>query len=419
MELDEKIALIERIPLFTGIPLEAFASLASRLVEKAYRAGTVLFEEGEPGDRFYLIVTGEINIYRDMGPASERLIGRRGAGEFIGEMSLLNPDGKRTASARAATDARLLELTRQDFNALIQQEPGITYQMLHVLSERLQAAHNESVRDLKEKNRQLQQAYIELQAAQEQIVEKKVLERELSQAQEIQTGMLPRSLPQLEGFDIGARMLPARMVGGDFFDVIRIDADHLALAIGDVSGKAMPAALFMALTLSLMRAEAGHDPEPVSVLRRVNAHLAAANDQGMFVTLIYGVLDRPGREFRYVRAGHEFPLLLHPDGRAEFLSDGSGQLIGLFPHPDLPLQKVILEPGSGLLLFTDGVTEARNPAGEFYPLESVAGELGRLAPGGAQDYCQGLVEEVMRFQGDAPQADDITVMLIRNTVQAN
>ncbi len=415
MEISQKIALIERIPLFAGISGEARASLASRLTERDYPRGSVLFREGEAGDRFYLIVSGEISIYKDMAPSGERLIGKRGAGEFIGEMSLLNPDGMRTASARLETDARLLELTRQDFNALIQQEPGITYQMLRVLSERLGAAHDESVRDLKEKNRQLQQAYAELQAAQEQIIEKKVLERELKQAQEIQAGMLPRALPRIKGFEIGALMLPARMVGGDFYDVIRIDGDRLALAIGDVSGKAMPAALFMALTLSLIRAEARHDPEPLNVLRRVNAHLVTASEQGMFVTLIYGLLDRTTREFRYVRAGHEFPLLLQPDDRAIFISEGGGQLIGVFPHPILPLQRVVLEAGCGLLLFTDGVTEARNPAGQFFPLQHAAGELAGIARRGAQDYCQALAEEVLRFQGDAPQADDITVLLVRHT----
>lgn len=414
MDTGERLTLIERIPLFTGISPGALASLASRLTEREYQQGSVLFRDGEPGERFYIIVTGEIIIYKDMGPAGERLIGRRGVGEFIGEMSLLNPDGKRTASARAATDARLLELTRQEFNALIQQEPGIAYQMLRVLSNRLQAAHSESVRDLKEKNRQLQQAYAELQAAQEQIVEKKVLERELRQAQEIQTGMLPRTLPRLAGFDLGARMLPARMVGGDFYDLIRTGEDQLAVVIGDVSGKAMPAALFMALTLSLIRAEAHHNPEPVSVLRRVNAHLSETNDQGMFVTLIYGLLDRNSREFRYVRAGHEFSLLLHPDGQAEYLAAGGGQLIGLFPEPNLPLQRVNLQPGSALLLFTDGVTEARDQAGTYYPLESAAARLRGDNAQSAQMYCQALAEEVLRFQGDAPQADDITVVLINS-----
>jgi len=200
----------------------------------------VLFREGEYGDRFYIVVEGQIAILKALDTPNERFLAIRGPGEFIGEMSLLNPDGLRTASVRLHSDARPLEMTRGDFDALLGREPTIAYEMLRVLSNRLRQAHNESIRELKEKNRRLAEAYANLKAAQQQIIQKEILERELLQAREIQESMLPRELPIFEGFDLGARMLPAHMVGGDFFDVIPLDSDNLAARQPAVVGHERP-----------------------------------------------------------------------------------------------------------------------------------------------------------------------------------
>jgi sigma-B regulation protein RsbU (phosphoserine phosphatase) len=414
MNIEPRIALIQQIPLFSGLTPGSLGSLAARLIERSYLEGTVLFTEGERGDRFYIIEAGQVAIIKAMGSDDERLIGIRGEGEFIGEMSLLNRDGERTATARVHRPARLLEMSRSDFNALLSQEPTIAYEMLQVLSNRLRAAHDESIRDLMEKNRQLQEAYSELKAAQELIIEKTVLDRELEQAREIQESLLPRKIPSLPGFDIGARMIPARTVGGDLYDVIPLDPDRLAVIVGDVSGKAMPAALFMAQTASLLRAEAGHDPSPERVLDRVNQHLLAANSQGMFVTLIYGVLHRQSREFCFIRAGHEFPLFRSPGGELSHIAGAEGQLIGLFPRPILAPQQIELAPGSALLLYTDGVNEARDSEGNFFSLEDpgVAALLG--SPATAQALCDALVRMVLDHQGTTSQADDITLLAIKS-----
>ena len=200
------------MPLFSSLDTPEIELLAAALKEGHYPAKTVLFKEGDYGDKFYIVAEGEVAIIKAMGTPNERLVAIRGSGQFIGEMSLLNPEGLRTASAHVRSDARLLELTRDDFNALLKREPSLAYQMLSVLSLRLQTAHNQTIRDLTEKNRRLAEAYESLKAAQEQIIEKKIMERELMQAREIQESMLPTLLPRLQGFDIVAQMLPARMV---------------------------------------------------------------------------------------------------------------------------------------------------------------------------------------------------------------
>jgi serine phosphatase RsbU (regulator of sigma subunit) len=404
---------ISQVPLFATLPPAELDALASGLRQLAYPAQTILFLEGDHGDRFYIVLTGEIAIVKELGKADERLLGIRGPGEFVGEMSLLNRDGLRTASARVHQDAELLELTRAEFDALLQRQPLIASEMLRVLSRRLRQSNDMVIRDLREKNERLAQAYADLQAAQAQIIEQEALERELRQARQIQESMLPRTLPRLPGFDIGARMVPARMVGGDFFDLIPIGADSLGVVIGDVSGKGIPAALFMALTISLLRAEVSRLNSPEETLRTVNRHLLGMNARSMFVTMVYGVLQQASGEFAYVRAGHDPPLLWDKMSKRVPLVHGRGHPLGLLPSPLLDAQTVILPPGSTLLLYTDGVTEAKDAQGEFFGLEHLAVVAHNNLQASAQVLCDNLVDVLAHYQGTAAPADDITLVALQ------
>jgi len=406
-------SIIRRVPLFSTLPDEELSALASSLHEHSYSAQTVLFEEGQPGDRFYIVVEGEIAIVKAKGTTNERLIGIRGPGEFVGEMSLLNPDGLRTASAVVYKDAKTLEMSRAEFDELLHRKPTIVYEMLHVLSNRLNEAHNKTIADLTEKNRRLSEAYENLKAAQEQIIQKEIMERELGRAREIQQSMLPRALPRLEGFDLGALMIPARAIGGDLYDIIRLDEDTLGIVIGDVSGKGVPAALFMALTQSMIRALARADRTPDEVLVRVNRHLHEMNAGGMFVTVFYGILHRKKREFVYVRAAHEYPLLWNQGGELIPIREDHGLPLGLFPMPILEKQTLALPPNSTLVLFTDGVTEAMDQAGEFFGLERLTASVPGCVDTSAQGLCHYLVEKLTDFHGDTPQSDDITVVVVK------
>jgi sigma-B regulation protein RsbU (phosphoserine phosphatase) len=225
--------------------------------------------------------------------------------------------------------------------------------------------------------------------------------------------MLPRALPHLAGLDVGARMIPARMVGGDFYDVIALDADRLGVVVGDVSGKGVPAALYMALVSSLLRAEAVRAATPEEALRAINRQMLARGIKGMFVTVLYGILHRATREFAFVRAGHELPLVLDAHGAGLLLERGRGQPLGMFPAPSLDCQVVTIPPGGALLLFTDGVTEAMDDADELFGAERIVAAA--RAEGGiaAQELCDRLVAAVAAYHGDAPQADDITLLAVR------
>jgi len=407
------ITLLKRVPLFGSLPSGQLADLAAALQEQRYLADTVLFREGDYGDRFYIVLDGQIEIVKALGTDDERTLGLRGAGEFVGEMSLLSQDGLRTASVRVHEDARVLELTRADFDALLHRHPLLAYEMLRVLSLRLRESHDTTIRDLHEKNTRLAQAYADLQAAQAQIIEQQTLERELRLARETQESMLPRVLPRMEGFDIGARMIAARMVGGDFFDVFQLGPDSLGVVIGDVSGKGMAAALFMALVSSLLRVEALRSETPEQALRVVNRHLLSRDARGMFVTVLYGVLCRETREFSFVRAGHEQPLLLDADGALLTPEMGRGHPLGLFPNPMLDAQTVRVPPGGTLLLYTDGVPEAIDARDELFGSERIAAAVRGAPEVSAQELCDRLVQAVTDYRGSAAQADDITLLAVR------
>lgn len=405
--------ILHHIALFANLPQGELDALAENLRERLYPPDTVLFEEGEAGDRFYIILEGDIAILKARGTKNEQLLNYRGAGQIIGEMSLLNQDGLRTASAVTHTACKTLELSRAEFDALLARRPNLAFEMMRVLSSRLSEANDRTIRELTAKNVKLEQAYADLQAAQEQIIQKHLLERELARAEEIQRSMLPRHLPHLEGYEIGATMIPARSVGGDLYDIIQLSDEKLGIVIGDVSGKGIPAALFMALTQSLIRATATADMPPAEVLTRVNHHLYEMNASGMFVTVLYGVLCKESREFNYVRAAHEHPLVWDKAGKRLPSPEDHGLPLGLFSNPVFQTQTLELPAIGTLVLYTDGVTEAMDANRDFFGQEQLEAAVAAALNTTAAGLCQHLVQEITAFHGDTPQDDDITLVVIQ------
>ena len=409
--MDEK--LLYQVPLFTALPREELVSLKAdlRLVELA--GGDFLFSEGDPGDRFYIVFSGELEVIKAIGTKEERILNRCGPNDYLGEISLMEPGGLRTASVRAMTSAKLLEMTREEFNGLLQRQPAIAFHIAKVLSSRLREADRLTIRDLEQKNRELDHAYRDLQAAQIQIIEKEKLEHELALAREIQKSMLPRCIPTMEEFEFGASMIPAKAVGGDFFDFIPLGPDSLGIAVGDVSDKGVPAALFMAMARSLLRAEAHKNLSPKKVLHRVNHHLMDLNDGEMFVTIVYGLLNRRTRSFEYARAGHEIPLMCHAQGRLISLPKGKGQALGVFDVAVAEEQRIHLTPGCTLLIYSDGVTDATNMQNERFGIERVRYNLPGLRQASAQSVCDNLLKLVSDHQAGVHRYDDITIVVIR------
>ena len=409
-----KEKLLARAPLFKGLPEDEIRKLTQTLRVLEVPPSTVLFQEGDVGDRFYIIIQGQIEVIKALGTPEERFIGLRGPGEFVGELSLINRAGLRTASVRSLGPAHLWEMSHGEFDDLLHRQPSMAFELINVLSERLTTAHDSTIQDLQKKNLELTEAYEELKAAQAQIIEKERLERELQVAFEIQTSILPQTLPDLAGYDFGALMVPARAVGGDFYDIIPLSSDKVGIIIGDVADKGVPSAIFMAQTHALLYAMATRDASPAWVLQRVNQLLIKMGESSLFVTVLYGILDRRTNLFSYARAGHELPIVVSANGKAEIAPYNQGQLMGVLDNPMLDEQTVSIPSGGVIVLYTDGVIDARHSNGDSFGLERLIKELELPRDGSAQDQCDRLWQVLSNFQSKDAQEDDVTLVIIQS-----
>lgn len=401
------------IPLFASLPPEEIDHLRATLKTVNTPAGKVVLQEGHSDDKFYILMNGQVEIIKSLGKDEERVLGVRGAGTLLGEMSLFSRDGRHTASVRAITPLSLLRVTHAELDSLLHRQPRLAYEMIRLFSRRLEASENITILDLKEKNQQLREAYDELKAAQLQIIEKEKLEKELQISGEIQQSILPESLPIFPGYDLGALMIPARQVGGDFYTFLNIGRNKLGLVVGDVSDKGVPAALFMALSYSLIRAETARTNSPVQALRKVNYHLLQMNSSNMFVTLVYGILDLATGDFHFARSAHPSPFLMDGKGKEIPVSYSVGQPLGLFDELLIDEQHTNLPPGGTLLIFSDGVNETHDLRGKEFGTASLGKTIHAHRRQSAQELCQQLWQSVQSHGEGIPQQDDFTVVAVR------
>ena len=409
---EDLIALLHELPLFNELPRGELKYLAYTLNQLPLNANTVIFRENEVGESFYIVVSGQVDVIMAMDTPDEKLLASLGPGEYSGEMSLVIPGGKRSASIRTRSDAQLLVMTREDFDELLHRQPHVAYAMVKVISNRLRNSDNVAFHDLREKNHQLQTAYDELKAAQAQIIEKEKLEKELQLAAEIQMSLLPRVLPVVPGLDFGGFMEPARSVGGDLYDVFQIDEQRIGVLIGDVTDKGLPSAIFMARAHALLTAESLRGAAPGQVLRSVNAYLTRLDQGDLFVTVTYGIYDLRSAVFQYARAGHELPVLVSAAGQVFVPARHDSLPIGLFPEIPLDEQSINIPPGGSLLLFTDGMCDCRNLAGEEFGRERITSGMAALCGQNAQAICAGLIQSLTDFRQGAAQDDDVTLVTL-------
>jgi len=238
------------------------------------------------------------------------------------------------------------------------------------------------------------------------------LEEDLRTARLIQYSLLPRENPRANHFDIAGLYEPAQLIGGDYFDFIRIDDDHLGISIADVSGKGTSAALLMASLQSCLRGQAILGRSPRETINNLNLMLSQFLVSGRFITLVYGVLDIHRGIFTYVNAGHCYPIFVGSDKIVEL--EESGIILGFSPDSRYTESEVSLQAGESILLYTDGITEAANATEEQYGEPRLIDLVKANRSLSAAELIFLIKDSVVRYQAGVPQSDDITLVAVRN-----
>ena len=241
------------------------------------------------------------------------------------------------------------------------------------------------------------------------------LENELDVANKMQQSILPTEFPRQPGFQIYGSMIPARVVGGDFFDVVYLDNGRIGLAVADVSDKGVPAALFMMASRTLLKSAAMGLKSPREVLTEVNDLLYDDNDAMMFVTLFYAVYDPATGEMTYANGGHNAPLIAHVDGTSTVLPGTNGIALGVMPGMDYDERTISISAGDTVVFYTDGVTEAVNEDGEEFGMERLQQVFTGQPVRDAEASTRAVFDAVNQFAGNAAQFDDITCLTFRRS----
>jgi sigma-B regulation protein RsbU (phosphoserine phosphatase) len=385
------------LSMFNGADQAAVISALSESEVWLMSAGETLLRPGDINKNIYVLLSGKLGVFLDSKDDPDIAIPIL-PGECIGELSAI--DGKTvSAFVVALVDVRMLKLTQEMFWDGLMIIPGVARNMMVHLTNRMRRS-NEAV--LEHQRRQM--AF-------------KSLRNELNVAHQLQASMLPlrRPLfPDRDSIEIAALVEPASEVGGDLFDAFFVDDRNLFICIGDVSGHGIPAAIFMARTIGLMHITAMNTLRPDEILLKLNNELCIGNETNLFVTLFCAFLDVETGRLVYSNGGHCAPMLLN-ENKVTPLDIPSGTLIGVIPDLSYTAKELTLRPGEALLCYTDGVTEARNPAGDEFSETRLANVIERSGKQALEALLDSVRQEVRDFTGTSVLDDDCALLTVRLT----
>jgi len=388
------------------------SELNREAVRRTYSADMVVCLEGALEHTFYVIETGLVSVTRRLKDDTEQVLGILRDGQFFGEMGLLD-DVPRAATVRTLTESTLIEITDSTFDDIMARNPAVAVTLLRGITRSLRDTDKLAMAELEHKNQQLAQALDDLRAAQAELLAQERLKRDLEIAASVQRSILPAEFPVVPGFEFGVQAHPARVVGGDFYDVPLIGDDGFGMVVADVSGKSVQAAIFMAIVRALLLREAAEHQSPMETVHKLQRQLLKTSTAEMFVTMFYGVIDIASRRMDFVRAGHERPILYRAATRRLELLDPPGRFIGMLPDLHVEESSVTFQLGDCLVCYSDGVTDAENEHGAFFGLERLMAVIHADGRGSAQRIADQILETVNRFRGDAAQTDDITILVAK------
>jgi len=385
---------ISQVRMFRGAPYSAMEPLVADCPRVSIAAGEVWLAPGGRSNDVAIVLRGRLRVHVERPDSRPTFL--IDVGHCAGEMQLL--DGKpASAFVIADVDSDLLlipaELLREGMLAI----PKVASNLLAILAGRIRR----SDRLIAEQVR----AALELER----------LQREIKLAQEIQINMLPVPplFPGLPQIDCAGFMRAATTVGGDFYDAFGLDAGHVFLTIGDICGKGLPSALFMVRTLTTLWNETSRRRNPQRIVELLNTHLCTNNDSSLFVSLFCGVYDLATHQFTFVNAGHNAPLI-SIDGEPFRPLQGHASLVaGVSPQAVYRATNVVLKPGSTLVLYTDGVTDAESVNNQWFGEDRLIQTVERARGGSMAELADAVLSAVDVFARGAEQADDVTLLAFR------
>jgi sigma-B regulation protein RsbU (phosphoserine phosphatase) len=395
--------------VFRGLDEEGLEELRQVAEIHTYPEQTTLIRQGDRGNTLFVVVEGRVAVTQRLEDGQERLLGIRGPREFFGELALLD-ETPRMASCVTLTETKVLEVTEETFDHVLENSPAVAYAIMRHVVDMLRDNDRTSIKGLLAKNKQLQEAYEELKTAQASLVEKERMERELEIAADVQRSILPGNLPQYPGYHFAAYLKPARQVGGDLYNIIDLDQEHVGILLADVADKSVQAALFMAVTTTLFQVESKHSLSPSAVAQAVHQGLMeVSSNADIFVTAFYGVLHRPSRKMTYILAGQERPFLLRGDEPVKTLS-GRGRFLGMINPLELHEYSIQLHPGDKLLLYSDGAVDAENWEHEQFGYDRLVALLAENRHCTVQELITAVATEITTWNEDVSPFDDLTLV---------
>src|SRR5437899_3874399 len=372
---------------------------ASRLLLKGH--GDSIETVNSPADLLAAVARQEFDILLiDLNYARDTTSGREGL-DVLNRLKAIEDAPPVVAMTGWATVGLAVEAMQFGVSDFVE-KPWTNIRLLEILRKQTELG--------RERRESRRRAAEEARAREEALIHQQEQEREIAEAKAIQEKLLPREIPQMPGYEIASAWQSARLVGGDYFDILPLDEKTLGICIADVAGKGIPAALLMSNLQAAVRGLSSPSLTPEVLCARLNSLVWKNTHTDRFVTLFYAQLDGPARLLRYANAGHNAPFVVHPDGTHERLRDGGG-VLGVFGEQSYELGSVRLSPGDRVVLFTDGVTEASDASGEEFGEARLLSLLERsraLRAGAIQEKIIGAISE---FSG-GHRTDDATLLVL-------
>ena len=392
------LGFISWTQIFRGVPYAAVEDLVERLTIQEVAGELILLKPGDANDSVRVVLRGQLKVYLDQ-PGSGDFIDV-GIGACVGEMSVID---HRPVSAYVVAEpgTQLLVIDNDSFLNKIMAIPRVARNLMSTLSGRMRRSDELTIRRMRK--------MLEMEQAQ----------RELQYARSIQKSLLPREplFADDARLDCVGRMCTAREVGGDFYDIFFLDPSHVFFVIADVCGKGLPAALFMVRAIAILRAQSGFERQSADyasrLIARLNDQLYEHNDAQQFLTAYCGILDLESLTVRYVNAGHNAPAIAMGDGAFEYRGEPINPFVGMIEGISYRAGEMQLKPGSVLLLYTDGVTEAEDTHGGMLGDDRLLARLNAAPSRTASALVDAVFDDVTHFAAGAQQSDDSTVLAIR------